>query len=45
MIVSRDVVFHENSRWDWETNSLGEQWITIDDLGVHASEDRNKSSG
>lgn len=30
-IVSRDAVFHEGSRWNWEVKYRGEHMISIED--------------
>lgn len=49
-IASRDVNFHENTRWAWETNTQGGPVITIGDSTFNSSEEiltirNNNSSG
>lgn len=32
VVVSRDVEFHEGSRWNWGANHQGEPEITVEEL-------------
>lgn len=42
VIVSRDVIFHENSRWNWEANGSGSV-ITLEELNSSEDGDKNNS--
>lgn len=42
VIVSRDVIFHEKSRWAWESNKDGPM-IVVEDSGANKDEDMNNS--
>lgn len=42
IIVNRDMIFHENSWWAWDT-SKGEPMITVGDSVANEDEDKNNS--
>lgn len=42
IIVSRDVIFHENSRWAWDTSN-GEPMMTVGDSTANEDEEKNNS--